>query len=484
MNLIHMPILGSGAPPRAVTTYIPQQYLNPGLSLAQLAAILWAWRKVGCSIAAVVVVGVAFACAVWPRTYLATATLMVNFDVNDPLGGKEFPVGLLGSYMSTQIELARGSEVLLPMIDKLKLTSNKDYAGSYRGDPAGLRSWIEAKVRKKLLVEQGRYGSQLMYVSYTASSADEAARVANAVAEIYSQQQFQRLSGPAIDRAQRYTEQLAELKTKVNRAQDDVTVFRQESGLIAGDTKNDLDMELLSALEHRLQEAQNLRRSAAARQGTDASVSSSALNSTTLQALKAQLSTQNAHMAQLRLTLGANHPERLETQSQISRTQAELKAELGAYSSNASSELLSASQIERELLISVQQQRAKVAQQHGLQDAAAKYQLQLESTQAVYKRALDGYDQVMFASTGGYNNVNFVSRATPPPDSASPKVRVALLLAVVGGIALGIGIPLAYEMLKRRVRCRDDVERDHGIGVLIELSTLGSPSLVRSWSQL
>jgi len=37
------------------------------------------------------------------------------------------------------------------------------------------------------------------------------------------------------------------------------------------------------------------------------------------------------------------------------------------------------------------------------------------------------------------------------------------------GVALGVTGPLFYELLvKRRVRCRDDLERNHGIPVLAE----------------
>lgn len=78
----------------------------------------------------------------------------------------------------------------------------------------------------------------------------------------------------------------------------------------------------------------------------------------------------------------------------------------------------------------------------------------------------------MFASTGGYTNVSFVSRASAPPKAAKPKIKAALLLACVIGGGLGLGLPLCWELLNRRVRCRDDVERDLGIPVLIELGPL------------
>ena len=469
-----LPVLATATPMPLATSFIPQEYAHPGMSPAQLASVLWAHPKQSMLIAAGVILVVALACALWPRTYEATATLMVNFEVNDPLGGREFPTGLLGSYMATQVELARGSEVLLPVVDRHKLTRNKEYAAGYSGEAGGLRDWVATGVRKNLLVEQGRFGSQLIYVTYSASSPVEAAQVANSVAEVYSEQQHQRLTVPADQRAQRYTEQIAELKSKVAHAQEQVTNFRQRSGLIDSDAKGDVSMLLLATLEQRLLDAQNARRVAEARASADQSVGSQVLSSPMIQTLKTQLAVQSARMAELRSTLGSRHPQVLELQSQNSAMREALNNELRAYSGNAASEIASARQLEQKLQTAVEDQRASVINVRQVQDSGAKYQLELESAQSVYKRALEGYDQIMFASTGGYSNIDFVSRATPPAKASKPKTGIVLFLACVIGIALGIAIPLVYELLNRRVRCRDDMERDHGVPVLIELGSFGS----------
>lgn len=392
------------------TPFMHQQHGQPGMSLTQLAYILWAYRKQTVLIAAAVILVAGVACALWPRTYEATATLMVNFEINDPLAGREFPVGLLSSYMATQVELARSSQVLIPVIERLELTKNEDYAAGYSGDEAGLRNWVETRVRKKLLVDQGRFGSQLIYVTYAASNPVEAERIANAVAEVYSEQQYQKLTGPANERAKRYTEQIAELKNKVTRAQQQVIEFRKRTGASA-----------------------------------DQSAGNQALGPAMIHALKTQLVTQTSKMAEFRATLGPRHPDVLALQSQINANRQALDAELGAYSSNAPAEL-----------------------------SSVQYQLELESAQSVYKRALDGYDQVMFASLGGYTNIDFVGRATPPSKASKPKVGILMFLATFAGLGLGIVIPLFYELINRRVRCRDDMERDHGIPVLVELGPIGA----------
>lgn len=466
-----LPALSSPYSNSAVMPMMPRQFVNPGMSLRQLLAIVWAYRRQSLMITSAVIALAAVACALWPRTYTSTATLMVNFEVNDPLGGNEFPVGLLGSYMSTQIELARGSEVLQPVIKRLGLSTDERYAKGYSGEPDGLGKWIEDRLRKDLLVEQGRYGSQLIYVSYSANKPVEAARIANAVSEVYSEQAHQRLTGPANERAKRYTAQLADLKGKVMLAQEQVSNYRRGSGLVDSDSKANLDMQLLYTLEQRLLEARNAHRVAEARALGDQSVGAAVLGSTMIQSLKSQLSLQNAKLSELQATMGERHPQVLELIRQRGATRQALNAELGAYKGNASAELASAKLLEQKLQAAVEQQRTGVLEVRQLQDDGAKFQLELESAQSVYKRALDGYDQVMFASGGGYSNLDFVSRATPPSKASKPKVLVAMFLACIFGGALGLGLPLAYELFNRRVRCRDDVERDHGIPVLVELNS-------------
>lgn len=74
----------------------------------------------------------------------------------------------------------------------------------------------------------------------------------------------------------------------------------------------------------------------------------------------------------------------------------------------------------------------------------------------------------MFASMGNYTNVSLVSEATPPVKASKPRVLVYLLLAAMAGGFFGLFVPLVYELANRRVRCRDDFERDSGVPVLAE----------------
>ena len=457
---------------------MPPDYGQPGITPAQIGAIVWAWRRHSLLIAAAVLLLGTIGAALWPRTYEATATLMIDYEVNDPLSEREFPTGLLGSYMATQLDLARGMEVMRAVVDRLRLTHDADFVSGYSGDGAGLRDYVALRLQKNLTVEQGRFGSQLVHVTYADADAATAARIANAVAEVYAEQTHERLLGPANQRAKRYNEQLEELKDKVTRAQEQFTQYRQQSGLIDSESKYDVDLLSLSTLESRLLEAQNARRAAEARAASNQSVGSQVLGSNTVQGLKGQLAVLRARQAELSASLGPNHPQMIELAAQIKATERSLGSELGVYTSNANEELKAARQLEAKLETAVAERRVQVLKIREIQDQGQKFALELASAQAVYKKALDGHDQVMFASTGSYRNVDLVSRATPPPRPTRPKTVVAMLMVAVMALGLGLALPFCWELLDRRVRCRDDLERDLGIPVLIELGRTPGTALV------
>lgn len=448
---------------------VPQQYAHPGLSANQIGAIIWAHRKLTLAIALCVFSISVIVVRLLPRSYEATASLIINYEVNDPLGGKDFPVGLLGSYVATQIELMQSPMVLMKVVERLHLTNLKPYASGYKGDGTTLSEWAEKVLAKNLTVEQGRFGSQLIYVSYTADNPAEAAQVANAVADVYTEEQHLRQTGPASDRARRYTALLDDLKAKVSRAQEQVTEFRQRTGLLDSDSRIDIDMELLSTLQQRLVEAQNARRAAEAAGAQNGALADKVLSSSLIQSLKTQLADQESRMAESRATLGARHPEVLALQQQLDSTRSSLSRETQHYTGGASSDLAAARQLEQKLKQAVDEQHAKVLIARSLHDEQGKYLVELESAQSVYKRALDGYDQIMFASNDHYSNVDFVGRATTPLRASKPKTLKFLLAALISGLGLGFGLPALYELfINRRIRCRDDLERDYGIPVLAE----------------
>jgi len=325
---------------------------------------------------------------------------------------------------------------------------------------------VQKNLAAGVTVERGT-GGQLLYVSASSKDAAKAAEIANALADVYIEQDRRRLNDPAGERAQRYTEELAELREKATLAQDKVTAFRKENGI--GDMNSastGTEVESLDTLHKQLLETQNLRRSLEAKltgqQGPSEETAGSA-------ALDAQL----AQLVQLRSTYGPEHPKVREINAEIAMTRQSLANANHAVTASTEAELARTKELERKYVQAVAVQEAKVLKLRQAQDEGSKLVLELESAKSVYKQALDGFDQIMFQAVASHTNVSVVSRAVPPLRATKPN-KIKLMLGVfVAGLALGAGIPLGYGLLvARRLRCRDDVERDFGIAVLAQLEAV------------
>lgn len=458
--------------PESLETYGPQA----GMSIAQIVAIARAYWRASVVVALVVIALSAVAIKLLPKTYTATATLIVNSQDNDPLAAQQLPNGNFASYVVTQMELMTAPIVLLPVIDRLKLTSDDDFTAGFRGNnQTALRDYAERALAKDLEIDTGR-GGQLIYVSASGRYPTEAASIANAVADVYTDEERQRLDGPAVERAQRYSQELAELRSKAAAAQQLLTDFRQRSGLTdLNETGPDDETQTLTTLEARLLDAQNERRTLEARQVGQEATATEALGSDQIIQLESQLSGLREQQAQLATTLGPKHPKLLAVKAQIVSTQAALDRAIGALSANTDTQLSRAVDLEARLTRAVATEHAKVLKLRQLQDAGQKLELELESAQTVYKRALDGYDQIMFASVDHSNDVALISRATPPVRPSKPNKIKLLLVGILAGLLIGVAGPMAYELLvNRRLRCRDDIERAFGIAVLAQFDALPS----------
>jgi uncharacterized protein involved in exopolysaccharide biosynthesis len=446
----------------------PGEETPSGFSLRQIAAIAWAYRRLSIAIAAVILLVGLGITKMLPKTYEATVTLMLNNSVKDPLAGKDTDLALTLGFIPTEIELMSSPEVLLGVIHRLSLTQDPEYSAGCFGGIQSIEDCVGNRLRKDLVIEQGTQGSFLINVVASALDPQRASALANAVADVYVESQERRLEEPDKERAQRYSQQLAELEEKVRIAQQQLTEYRQKTGLADLTSKTTVEEEEnLTALQRRLEEVISARRSAEVQTMGDPAASSAAIASTPIQNLKGQLATQQAQLAQLSSTLGANHPTVLALKAQIDTTRSAIEAEIRTLSQNSSAEIAKQQALEAKLRAAIAEQTEKVLKLRNYRDEGDKYVLALESAQSVYKRALDGYDQIMFASAGKYNYVTIVSRAVPPQKSTRPNKPKLALLSVAAALGLALVIPFGFELLvNRRVRCADDLERALGIRVI------------------
>ncbi|MEJ0099083.1 MAG: hypothetical protein WDO12_04795 [Pseudomonadota bacterium] len=400
-----------------------------------------------------------------PKSYYATAALIVNTDNTDPLAGRVQGIGQSYSFFPTQVELINNNVVLRPVADRLKLKADPFFNSGYVGDPKTLDDIVVAKLRSAVSVAQGA-GSQLLYISGLAPSGQQAAEIANAVADEYMRQTKERINAPAAERAGRYTEQLAELKRKADDAQAKVAAFRERYGMTDFGQGTDLETAALADAETKLLQAQNARRQLEGQQGDSRAVGTIEQEAPEVTALHTKLDALQDELTKARATMGPRHPKVLQLQSEIDATRAAIQASAGK-------QLARAGELVGKFQTNVAAARQQLLDHRALQDQGNKLVLEQKLAEEAYAQALRGLDTVQFASQGNYQDVTMVSRAEPPLKSAKPNKLKLFAMAMAASLAVAFGGPFAYELLlRRRIRCRDDLERSFRIVMLAEFGRM------------
>jgi len=457
----------TGAP--AAPEAIPEHELASGLSVQQIYTIMQHYWRLSALIAAALFVVLAVVIKLMPKSYTATATLIVNTPHDNPL-----PNGTSGNdladYVATQAELIDSPAVLVPVVDRLHLANDPHLSGGGNLSAAALRAYAARNLAQSVNVEEGR-GGQLLQIEVSTGDPQQAALIANTVADVYLLEDRQRANDPVSQQAELSSHELDQLRAKVVAAQAQVTAFREAHGLasIGGDAA-DTENATLQNLQTRLVEAQNQRRTLEAQQAGQIDTGDEALSNPRVSALRAQLADLQGKLAALRPTLGPRHPEIISLQAQIKATQREMRDAIGTLSSNIGTQLSRTRALEAELTKAVSAQQAKVMHLRQIQDQGSKLALELQSAQGVYKQALDGFERVKFDTAQNFANVSLVNRAAVPLEPSKPKKMQLLALAFIASLAGGVGLPFLYELwIDRRVRCRDDLERGLGVRVLAQM---------------
>lgn len=459
---------------------LPAAYLTPGISAGQVWAVLryYRWIILGSMLVCAVIAG-ALSKLVLAKVYEATSSLYIDFDVNDPASGRDFPQMLATSYMSTQKALIESSGVLLPVIDKLGWASKPEMSKGYVASRDGeLRQYLMEKVLAGDLVVAPYKDSRLITITWQGKNPTEVSRAVNTVAQTYVDLALRRALDPAADRAKQYSEQLDELRKKVDEAQEKVSAFRERTGLIDLEAKVDVEAQNLIDLNQRQIALEDESRSAALRRseyerlrkgGGAGDTNIEFLGNPYIQNLKTQLAGQEARLAELSKTLGPRHPEYVSLQTEIATLRQQLARESELFQASVRGDAARAAGGAGGAAKAVETQREKLLETRKLQEEGASLLRELQSAKLIYDRAIQGYETVLRSTATKYSNVSVASLAPVPTKPIKPKAKLNVILGLFAGALLSMAACLGWELLNRRVRCAEDMEREMNAPVLAEL---------------
>src|SRR5512133_304759 len=287
------------------------------MSLHQLFSILRARRATAGLILLVTLALALVWVLVRPASYKAVAPVLVDVRM-DPVGGTALQGMVAPSYMATQIDIVKSDRVAERVLQLLPPAQEpiKGWQKEAAGKPAP-QAWLAHRIQTRLDVKPARE-SNIINVAWTGSTPSEAARVANAFAQAYLDVSLEIKTNPAKRYAEWFDDQVKASRDRLEKSQDKLSAFQQQSGIVTADERGDYETARLNDLAAQLTALHN--------RGT-ASPGSADNQSPLVNNMRADVAKLEAKVSENSATMGSAHPVMQALTAQLNSLRSRLASE-------------------------------------------------------------------------------------------------------------------------------------------------------------
>ncbi|MBK8083067.1 MAG: GumC family protein [Devosia sp.] len=447
-----------------------------------------------------------------PKTYESSASLLVEQRENIYTRAAMEQPASTGSVdtealMSSQIQLIRSRDLLLEVVDAENLRSVPEFSGAgfspvnlllqlvgRKLEPRNVDETVLGNLADRMTVIRER-DSAVMSIYVRSTSADIAARIANALAAAHVKRRAAQSLADTVDATVWLQQEIDKLRSKVAAAEAAVANYKVDKDLFLGISATPVADQQLSTVATQIAEAQQRKNDAQSRadlirgvvaSGQSLEGLSDVRGSVVIQSLLQTKGNLQADLAQKSTTLLANHPTIKALKAQI----AEIEAQVVREGRRVADSLEAEASIEADLEARLREDLANAKLQAGTatrdgvtldgleREAKAQRDL-LENYLAKYSDALS-----RSASNAAMPDVRIVSEAAPSVEAAFPKVPLTLAAVGLVALVLQVGAVVFGELTSGRalrpsraeetqIDDIDDVEA--GIGAESEESLVSGP---------
>jgi succinoglycan biosynthesis transport protein ExoP len=300
-------------------------------------------------------------------------------------------------------------------------------------------------------------------VSFTSEDRDQSARIANAIAETYLDDQV-KMKVAATTKANEWLgERVVTTLQRLQAAEAAVDEFRRTSGQVEAKGGN-LAAQRLSELNSQLGSArlERLRAEAKFQAARERQTKVDALVSPSILELRRELADLNVRIAEARNSTGFVQRIGLrDWEQRATALQRQIDIEGLRVLASLSSEVDAARRTEAGLAETVQ----RLAAQSETNLRLNQLQREADANRSIYETFLTRYKQTIEQQGLATPDARLVSPADPSGATVSPKKLPILIIGGMGGLAVGIAFAFLRENLDPRVRQRWKVEEKTGIPV-------------------
>lgn len=409
-----------------------------------------------------------------PKTYQATATLVLNYRGTDPITGVATPAQVMENFMATQVKIVTSEEAARRVVVALGLDRDPlsirqfEAATGGRGD---IRTWLGKRLLPDLEAIPVR-SSSVLDIIYEHQDPEFAAAVANAFAQQYRALGVQLTVEPLRQASSFIDAQTRARQARLEAAQRKLSAYQQQEGIVSLDSRLDVETARLNELSSQLVIAQGQAMEASSRQrmaAGNAGVSPDVADNPLIQNLKASLGRAESKLSELSERYDRNHPLYQSARAEVDQLRADLDREIRNTAASVGNNAQILRQREAEIRAALAAQKAKVLALNRARDGLAVLEKEVETAEQAYRAAAERHAETNLQGQSNQSEAAILSPALAPTEPAGPNVLFFALAAAVLGTALGIGLALLTEMMNRRVRCEDDLVELLGVPMLGEI---------------
>jgi polysaccharide biosynthesis transport protein len=462
------------------------------------------WRLIALITGLSIVVGATFV-ALSPYKYTAQADMIIDTKrvtwTQTEMASENRTVE--DASVESEIETTKSEKVAEAVIRRLHLTEDPEFVGAGSGlkrrifslfklglgpeqEPSNdeVMRRVVGSVKDNLRVTRlGR--SYIEQIAYTSLDRDKAARIANAFADAYIEDQLQ-AKFEATRRASAWLEQrIGELRQQASNAYKEVQDFKSENSIIIGvDGKlasevelDQLGIALAKARADTSQARAKLDRiSRVLEQRSEKEsfnipdpVVTDALSNPVITKLRQQFLDDQNKESEWSARYGADHTAARNLRAEMAALQRAIWDEISRIAESYKSEL----QIAKSQEESIDKRMIEVFQKSGSTRQSQVRLRELETAantyRGIYETFLSRFTQSVQQQSFPSTEARVVTVASPPRGPSSPKISLTLALAALCGLGLGIVSALAREQMNRQIHTRAQLEKLLGTSCLAVL---------------
>ena len=406
---------------------------------------------------------------VTPKLYTAAAAVLLELrssvSQQDTL---RFSFASDSTLVDSQIKIMTSEAVLRRVVDRENLQEDPEFGTPEIGLIAKMKRALGLGLPPAQLAEESANAAvealakalsvrrpertYVMEINVTAQDPKKSARLTNAVAEAYINDQADARSDVGRREEEFLENSISKTRDKIRKAEDAVEQFKRKNQIVGASGKL-VNEQLLSEVNTELVQtrvktaeaksrADQVRKLLASGRPVDAMAD--ALKSPVIDKLRVQIAEISRTEANAKTTLGERHPQYLEIQQQLRDTRRLITEELNRIAESARNDARGAQAQEDDLTAQVEQLKKDAGSTNQAIVAMRELEREVETNRTVLDNLLKAKGNVA-RDSADMPVARIIARAAPPVSVSAPRRIPIMLLALFSGLALGIVMALLLE---------------------------------------